>query len=498
MKLNGDTLSYRLGDFSGKEDRVLGDVLKKMPGIEVAPNGKISYNGKSISNFYIDGDNLLDDRYNIATKSIPKEAVDQVQIIENDQPIKMLRNKGNSDEVALNITIKPEARLKLMGLAKIAAGVPEKFEEDVNAMMFNKKYKGINYIKSNNIGEDIAADLVSHNLIDFLNRQDDQQPKLLLSTGSNSKLDLPVNRYLFNRAALINVNNLFNIAKEAQLKTNIHYLQDKQQSEHNQFTEVYLPEANISYTENQHTTYLPQQVFAEANLNVNKSAVYLSNTLMATYTAKQYNVAMTSNAMTLDQMLRQKTFNISNELNYMNTLKSGHIYNFYSFLNYRKQPEELNIKPDFKEGLYNGGIPDEALIQNTKIPSFSTNNHLSFKKVLKGIIQTYKLGVNLQLQELLSGLNALQSDQSISPVNFNGLNKMQWQWASFYSEGLYEYESKNEKLKASLTLPLSFKTIHFKDAGNILNEKLEKLYIDPRASLKYQTGIENYLQLTYN
>jgi len=115
LKIDGDTLNYKLSDFSNKQDRVLGDVLKKMPGIEVATDGKISYNGKNISNFYIDGDNLLDDKYNIATKSIPKEAVDKVQVIQNDQPIKMLRNKMNSDDVALNITIKDEAKIKLIG-----------------------------------------------------------------------------------------------------------------------------------------------------------------------------------------------------------------------------------------------------------------------------------------------------------------------------------------------------------------------------------------------
>jgi hypothetical protein len=59
LRVSGDTLSYKVSDFSSPQDRVIGDVIKKLPGIDVAKDGKISYNGKAISNLYIGGDNLL-------------------------------------------------------------------------------------------------------------------------------------------------------------------------------------------------------------------------------------------------------------------------------------------------------------------------------------------------------------------------------------------------------------------------------------------------------
>jgi hypothetical protein len=52
IKLWGDTLDYQVEAFTYPNDRVIGDVLKKMPGIEVAPSGKISYQGKDINGFY--------------------------------------------------------------------------------------------------------------------------------------------------------------------------------------------------------------------------------------------------------------------------------------------------------------------------------------------------------------------------------------------------------------------------------------------------------------
>jgi hypothetical protein len=118
-------------------------------------------------------------------------------------------------------------------------------------MMFNKKYKGINYLKGNNIGNDPAREITSHNFSELKDRLNNSKPGTILSTGAAGVPDLPQNRYLFNRAALLNVNNLFNLKKDIQLKTNLYYLLDRQQRDYDKFTEYYLPSGNVSFTEKQ-------------------------------------------------------------------------------------------------------------------------------------------------------------------------------------------------------------------------------------------------------
>ena len=163
LRVNGDTLSYKVSDFSNPQDRTIGEVIKKLPGITVAADGTISYNNKPISTVYIGGDNLLDDKYNIATNTIPQGVVDKVQVIQNDQPIKALQNKVMSDDVALNLTIKKGAKLQLVGQESIGAGLPGNYDAELNAMMFKDKYKAINYLNGNNTGYDLQQDLLSHN-----------------------------------------------------------------------------------------------------------------------------------------------------------------------------------------------------------------------------------------------------------------------------------------------------------------------------------------------
>jgi hypothetical protein len=495
--VKGDTLSYRLSDYSGREDRVLGDVLKKMPGIEVSPTGKISYNGKNISSFYIDGDNLLDDKYNIATKSIPKDAVDKVQVIENDQPVKMLRNKMRSDDVALNITIKDEAKLKVMGQANLGAGFPSKFDGQLNAMLLNKKYKGINYIKANNIGVDPAQDLVSHNFADYVRAADLNKTQPLLSVGAAGVPDLPQNRYLFNRAGLLNINNLVNLKKDVQLKTNLYYLKDRQRMDYDKFTEYLLPDGNVQFSESQRNISSPDQLHAQTNVKFNRDKSYLNNTLILQHRPNQFNTDLTANGIYLNQQLDQKTTDLTNEFSYMNTLGSGNVYEVHSFLNYSNLPEHLNISPGLNDSLFNNGIPYAGLSQSTTIPSYVLNNYFSFKVVSTRIMQTYKMGIDLQRQHLRSSLSVLQNDQSESGLMENSINNLQWNQSKGYVVGAYDYETTNERFKATLTVPVRYQYIHYLDAGYSLNKQLNKFFVNPQLNLKYKTGIENFFLFTY-
>jgi len=66
----GDTLSYLVAKFATENDKVIEDVLKKLPGIEVSESGQISFQGKPINKFYIENMDLLKGRYTLATKNI--------------------------------------------------------------------------------------------------------------------------------------------------------------------------------------------------------------------------------------------------------------------------------------------------------------------------------------------------------------------------------------------------------------------------------------------
>jgi hypothetical protein len=492
----GDTLNYRTSDFADKQDRSIGDVLKKMPGIEVAENGKISYNGRSISNFYIDGDNVLDDRYNIGTKSIPQGAVDKVQVIQNDQPIKMLRKNNNSDDVALNLVIKDDATLKVMGDATLGVGAPARYDENLNAMLFNKQYKFINNIRGNNIGNDPGIDLTSHNLSDYLKRLENYKTGVLLSTGAAGVPTLPQSRYLFNNAGMANLNNLYKLKPDLQLKANISYLYDLRKQQYNKYSETYLTQYTVRYTEVQNNKINPQQLRAQFNLNGNADEYYLNNTLLLDFAPSTVTSDFSINNVQAKQSLKQHTLDLSNELNYKKKLNSDHIINFYSYLNRTTQPEQLNVTPGLNADVLNGNESYLGLHQQLELPTWYTNNNLTFAFVKNKFVQNYKLGFNLQQQHLQSELLLRQNNEAMELLSDNSLNDLRWLKSKLYADATYEFST--SKLNASMSVPLSYNRITYNDSKAGLDQQLRKVFLNPSLNLKYQIATETFLTTHYS
>ena len=144
VKRSGDTLKYRVSSFQKAEDRSIGDVLKRMPGVQVGDDGAIYFNGEKVSNLYIQGDDLMDGRYGLATKAIRKEDIQGVDVIKNHQPIKVLQDKVLTEKVAMNLVLKDENSMALSAKADIAGGLPGLYDLSITPILLNKRIKMLN------------------------------------------------------------------------------------------------------------------------------------------------------------------------------------------------------------------------------------------------------------------------------------------------------------------------------------------------------------------
>ena len=496
LRVNGDTISYKVSDFSNPQDRTIGEVIKKLPGITVAADGTISYNNKPISTVYIGGDNLLDDKYNIATNTIPQGVVDKVQVIQNDQPIKALQNKVMSDDVALNLSIKKGAKLQVVGQENIGAGLPGNYDVELNAMMFKDKYKAINYLNGNNIGYDLQQDLLSHNYNDYMQRIDNNVPATVLSLGPVNTPALAESRYLFNQAGILNLNNLVNLKKGVQLRVNAYYLHDAQKQDYSQRTTVFLPGDTVHYTETQHSQYRPDIFHAEFTLKVNQDKYCLNDALLMDDNRSAWNSALNTNGSMVGQNFRDNAFNFSNEFNLIKSLKSNYVIQAYSYFSHTSEPETRTIQPNYNDSLFNHGSPYSQLIQNVNVPTWYTNNYFSFKIPGNVVTQSFRAGFSVQSQKLTSNLGVVQNNNNFNLESDSAVNHLDWMKKKVYTE--LAYDIPGDKLKANLTLPLIFQQINYSDTTYALNRSLTRLYFNPQFRMKYQVGMENYLNLMYS
>ncbi|NNE31723.1 MAG: TonB-dependent receptor [Winogradskyella sp.] len=107
VTIKGDTLIYNADSFKNGSERKLEDVLKKLPGVEINADGQIEVEGKVVNKLMVNGKDFFDGDTKLATKNIPSNAVDKVQVLRNYAEVGQLSGvQNNQDNVAINIKLK--------------------------------------------------------------------------------------------------------------------------------------------------------------------------------------------------------------------------------------------------------------------------------------------------------------------------------------------------------------------------------------------------------
>ncbi|WP_124979166.1 carboxypeptidase regulatory-like domain-containing protein [Nonlabens xiamenensis] len=107
VSIKGDTIVYNSDSFTNGTERKLGDVLNKLPGMEVNEDGDIQVEGKTVEKVMVDGKDFFEGDSRLATKNIPADAVGKVEVLKNYNNVSQLKGLGNDeDRIAINIRLK--------------------------------------------------------------------------------------------------------------------------------------------------------------------------------------------------------------------------------------------------------------------------------------------------------------------------------------------------------------------------------------------------------
>ena len=225
----GDTLTYSVASFKQAQDRSIADVIAKMPGLEVKPNGSIEYQGKAINTFYIEGLDLMGGQYAVASSNIPVDKVQDVQVLEHHQKVKSLRGVSFSEQAALNIVLKEDARSVWTGLADLGVGIAGKeegvtYDNRLMGMQFNKRFQTLMMYKNNNTGTDIG-----HEVQDIAALSSYQAEPGLFNLMELGGPSFSEQRYTFNASHLLAGNWLWKTGKDADLRIQASGFHDREE-----------------------------------------------------------------------------------------------------------------------------------------------------------------------------------------------------------------------------------------------------------------------------
>ncbi|GAA4885758.1 carboxypeptidase-like regulatory domain-containing protein [Flaviramulus aquimarinus] len=157
VTIKGDTIVYNADSFTSGTERKLGDILNKLPGVEVNDDGEIEVEGKTVGKVMVEGKDFFDGDSKLATQNIPANAVDKVEVLKNYAEVGQLRGvTNNQDNIAINIKLKEGKKNFWFGNVTIGAGVSEEntlYLVQPKLFYYSPEYS-INAIGDlNNIGE---------------------------------------------------------------------------------------------------------------------------------------------------------------------------------------------------------------------------------------------------------------------------------------------------------------------------------------------------------
>lgn len=476
-----DTISYSVEAFKNKSDRVIADVIRKLPGIEVEADGRILYQGKPINKYYIQGLDLLENKYRLANDNLPADAVAQVQVLENHQPIRMLDSLVFSDRAALNIKLKKNVTATGTAHAGVG-GLPLLWDANLTPMLFAPNNQFIISYQSNNTGLNVARQLknISPGTVFSPLQNDDEKKDWLaiqpLATPSFSEM-----RWLNNNIQLGTVNYLKKLKNSVELRLNVGYVHDYQQQRGSTHTTYYTPSDTVHLLEKDYNQLFFRSLETRLTLQLNSNRKYIKNELVAkgNWDRQQGNIVL--NDVPVNQQLSNPFFWLTNKMT--DIFRIGkQLLTLQSSTALNRVPQSLAVTPGQFASLINAGNPYQTTNQTVLSNAFTTNNSLNMTRRVGPFTLLPELGLELQKQQLRSGISYWNKNENTS-LSGDFANRLDWFKLTAWLRLKSQYQKNAWRLE--LDAPLNYYRFNIQDVLANKSQQLSRLVPEPRFSANY-------------
>lgn len=417
-----DTISFYASTYAGKEDIVLEDVLRKMPGIEITGDGQIIYNGQWIKDFYVEGMDMLGGNYGVATKNIDVQDISAVQLIEDHQGIKLLQGRKRGDAPAINIKLKSTAKGAWASSVSAALGSQPHLARDISAnlMTFRQKMQHITVLKTNDIGTDLRKEIQAPSSIG----------SSVLGTGLILPGSVPIpDAYSYrNDSYSASVNQLHKLSEDATLSINVNYLYDDEARDAADVT-TYLSESDSLsrhvISESNRASVRQHYIGGHLVYKLNSGKKYLNNNLSFSASLPAADGLVNG---AVDQRLSGHNISVDNTLAANYKRKNGAVADINWHLSYDDREGSLRV----------ADAADDTLSQTVRQQVLMTDGSASILALtVPHVMFNLDAGFDARWQRAATALNTaggsgsgtqqiLQIGASVSPRLLLHWNKFQW------------------------------------------------------------------------
>jgi len=486
-----DTVNYLVSAFTDKKDLVIGDVLKKMPGINVDKDGAITWQGKPINTFYIENMDLLRSRYGIATNNVAANDVATVQVLEHHQPAKAMESITNSETAAINLKLKDEAKGKVSFMVRLGiGGLPIQWENELAAMCFAKKWQNISTYKGNNAGVDLSSEINS------LGSSAGFVGENMLGVQMPSSPGIDQKRYLFNNSNVITV-NIIKTDSDATVNVNVAYLNNRETREGSAVASYHIPgKDNLVVSEEMNSTINTNRLNVGLRYNLNKTKKDINNSLDISALWDDVRGDVTS-IQTIHQELKKPTFSVTDNFEWIKKTSNTKGFWLFSNIGFKSIPQVLSISPGVYNNLLNGGVDYSSMKQETRVNNFSSTNRITLLSAISFGHCDFSptLNLNGEIRNLTSEMQVQDTTGLLKTVVADSMQN-NLDWTKYNVKLIFPMRYRSNTMDASLSLPLdyNFILINNKIQGDKLN--LQRFYFQPYFDIRYH--VTSKLDITGN
>ena len=273
----GDTLIYTADSFKVKANANVEDLLKRLPGMKVDADGKITSQGKKVDKVLVDGDEFFGSDPTMATKNLAANSIESVQVYDKKSDDASSSSSGEETQKVLNLKLKEDAKKGYFGKISGASDFNKFYEGEALANYFKKQLKvSVFGLATNTPRTDFGwSDQFKYGLANDFEWNDDDEFNWQSNTPQGIPQNLKSGFYFsnkFNSKTKLTVNYTYNssILKSSSTNNSQYFLTDTSYSTSNTTSSLKKNEAHAI------NLNLEQKIDSLTTINI-KSSIKLLN-----------------------------------------------------------------------------------------------------------------------------------------------------------------------------------------------------------------------------
>lgn len=450
ITIKRDTIIFNADSFLQGNEQVVEDLLKKIPGLNVSPDGTIKVGNQEVEKVMIDGDDMFEKGYKILTKNMPVNPIDKIELLQNYSNNKHLKGIENSTKVALNLTLKEDAKRVWFGNMQGGYGLvsENRYEVKSNLMNFGKKNKYYFLTNLNNTGYDAVGD-INHLIRPYRFDEagsigDDQNVNSLLSLGFDTPT-LKQARINFNNAEMLSLNSIFTLSDKVKLKLLGFLNTDENNFFRNSFQSFSVGNTSFENTEDFFGKKTQFTGFGKIDL-----AYDISKNKTFEYTGK-FNKTKTKNRSDLlfnnellNERLQSNNQLLDQKMVYTHKFKDTKVFLLSARYINEKTPQNYAVNQFIFNDLFNEDANNTKQFSENQMQFYGFEAHVLDKNE-SGNLFEIKFGNQLRIDALQTQFKLLQINNSLTfPINYQ--NNLTYTTNDLYLSAKYRFKFNNVSL----------------------------------------------------